>query len=195
MDKPDTPMKPDKRLILIIDEHQITIPKIQDESYFEDYKIVVFENEIQIIKSKVQYPDDILMMFTFFTLKDRIKNPDQEHFDKIMLKELVWKLDREIWAHVQNPEPSNEWSTSKAREETKKLLIEYLGNSDELKSILLEKEKQIKELEEDFEEMNEVCKDLNKENQELKKEIERLKAENLDMKTELENISQRGSSS
>lgn len=71
------------------------------------------------------------------------------------LKELVWKLDREVWAHVPNPGGSD-WTTSKAREETKKLLIEYLGNSDELKAQLLQKEK---------------------ENQELKAEIEKLQSE------------------
>lgn len=82
-------------------------------------------------------------------------NPDKEHFDRMMLKELVWKLDREVWAHVPNPEcrEEDQWSTSKAREETKKLLIEYLGNSDELKAQLLQKEKEIQELKAKIEEM------------------------------------------
>lgn len=43
------------------------------------------------------------------------------------IKELVWKLDREVWAHVPNPNPSEEWTTSKAREETRRLIIEYVG--------------------------------------------------------------------
>lgn len=65
---------------------------------------------------------------------DHVCNPDKVHFDKMLLKELVWKLDREVWAHVQNPSPSEEWSTSKAREETRKLISEYIGNYDALQS-------------------------------------------------------------
>lgn len=63
-------------------------------------------------------------------------NPDKQHFDKMLLKELTWKLDREVWAHVQNPSPSEEWSTSKARERTRELCQEYLGNVDKLRSAL-----------------------------------------------------------
>jgi len=50
----------------------------------------------------------------------------------MLLKELAWKLDREVWAHVPNPSPSEEWSQSRAREETRKLISEYIGNYDEL---------------------------------------------------------------
>jgi hypothetical protein len=71
---------------------------------------------------------------------------DKEHFDKMLLKELAWKLDREVWAHVQNPSPSEEWSTSKAREETRNLCAEYLGNLDEVKDHLSSKEQECEEL-------------------------------------------------
>lgn len=60
------------------------------------------------------------------------KNHDKQHFDKMLLKELAWKLDREVWAHVPNPEPSEEWSTSKARERTRELIAEYIGDYDAL---------------------------------------------------------------
>jgi hypothetical protein len=59
-----------------------------------------------------------------------IQNPDKEHFDKKLLNELVWKLDREIWAHVENPNPSEPWTQSKAREESRKLIAEYIGDFD-----------------------------------------------------------------
>jgi hypothetical protein len=49
-------------------------------------------------------------------------------------KDIVWKLDREVWAHVPNPSHSEEWSQSKAREESKKLIEEYIGNFDTIKS-------------------------------------------------------------
>jgi hypothetical protein len=63
---------------------------------------------------------------------EKHENPDKKHFDGMLLKELAWKLDREVWAHVPNPSPSEEWSQSKAREETRKLISEYIGNYDEL---------------------------------------------------------------
>ncbi len=44
------------------------------------------------------------------------------------LKELVWKLDREVWAKVPTEIPIEEaWTTSKAREESAKLIVEYFG--------------------------------------------------------------------
>ena len=53
------------------------------------------------------------------------------------LKELVWKLDREVWAKVHNPIPVEEsWSTSKAREESAKLIEEYFGTIDEVKGVI-----------------------------------------------------------
>jgi hypothetical protein len=63
-------------------------------------------------------------------------NPDKEHFDNALLKELAWKLDREVWAHVQNPNPSEDWSTSKAREKTRELCLSYLGAADAYKEAL-----------------------------------------------------------
>ena len=78
-------------------------------------------------------------------------NPDQQHFDKMVVKELAWKLDREVWAHVQNPNPSEEWSTSKARERTRELLLEYIGDLDAVKALLLERDKRIEELQNDVE--------------------------------------------
>lgn len=78
---------------------------------------------------------------------DKPENPDKAHFDKILLNELVWKLDREVWAHVPNPEPSEEWSTSKGRERTRQLIAEYIGNYDALQS-------RIKELEQENERLN-----------------------------------------
>lgn len=65
--------------------------------------------------------------------ENKPENPDKKHFDKMLLKELVWKLDREIWAHVQNPNPSEEWSTSKAREESRNAVAEYIGDYDTLR--------------------------------------------------------------
>jgi hypothetical protein len=63
----------------------------------------------------------------------RIYNPDQQHFQKMLLNELAQKLDREVWAHVPNPDPSEPWSQSKAREATRELIKEYIGDYDELK--------------------------------------------------------------
>ncbi len=62
--------------------------------------------------------------------EEKTQNPDKEHFQKSLLKELVWKLDREVWAHVQNPTPNEEWSTSKAREVSRNLIAEYIGDYD-----------------------------------------------------------------
>lgn len=42
------------------------------------------------------------------------------------VKELVWKLDREIWAHVPDGGQSEPWTASKAREESNKLIIEFV---------------------------------------------------------------------
>lgn len=39
-----------------------------------------------------------------------------------IIKDLVWKLDREIWAHVPDGGQTEPWTTSKAREESAKLL-------------------------------------------------------------------------
>jgi hypothetical protein len=53
--------------------------------------------------------------------------------DDAKLKELVWKLDREIWAHVPNPLPPEDeraWTQSKAREESAKCITEYFGSLD-----------------------------------------------------------------
>jgi hypothetical protein len=47
------------------------------------------------------------------------------------LKELCWKLDREVWAHVPGGGQTDEWSTSKAREESAKLITEYFGTVEE----------------------------------------------------------------
>ncbi len=60
------------------------------------------------------------------------QNPDKEHFDKQLLKELAWKLDREVWAHVPNPDPSEPWTQSKAREVTRELIAEYIGDYDKM---------------------------------------------------------------
>ena len=47
------------------------------------------------------------------------------------LKELCWKLDREVWAHVPGGGQTDPWSTSKAREEAAKLITEYFGTVEE----------------------------------------------------------------
>ena len=47
------------------------------------------------------------------------------------LKELCWKLDREVWAHVPEGGQTDPWSTSKAREEAAKLITEYFGTVEE----------------------------------------------------------------
>lgn len=73
---------------------------------------------------------------------EKPENPDKIHFDKMLINELTWKLDREVWAHVPNPEPGEPWSQSKAREETRKLIHEYIGNFDEAKSRIKELEQQ-----------------------------------------------------
>jgi hypothetical protein len=52
----------------------------------------------------------------------------------IKLKELCWKLDREIWAHVPGGGQTDEWSTSKAREESAKLITEYFGTVEEARN-------------------------------------------------------------
>jgi hypothetical protein len=43
------------------------------------------------------------------------------------IKEIVWKLDRDVWANVQK----EEWTTSKGREESAKLIAEYFGTVEE----------------------------------------------------------------
>lgn len=47
------------------------------------------------------------------------------------LKELVWKLDREVWAHVPDGGQTEPWTASKAREESAKLITEYFGTVEE----------------------------------------------------------------
>jgi len=42
------------------------------------------------------------------------------------VKELVWKLDREVWAHVPDGGQSEPWTASKAREESNKLINEFI---------------------------------------------------------------------
>jgi len=49
------------------------------------------------------------------------------------LKELVWKLDREVWAHVPDGGQTDPWSTSKAREESARLITEYFGTIEEVR--------------------------------------------------------------
>jgi hypothetical protein len=69
-----------------------------------------------------------------------MSDPDIEHFDKMLLKELAWRLDREVWAHVKSPSPREEWSTSKARERTRELITEYIGDYDKAQSRIKELE-------------------------------------------------------
>lgn len=52
----------------------------------------------------------------------------------MMLKELVWKLDREVWSKVPTEIPIDQaWTTSKAREESARLITEYFGSVDDIK--------------------------------------------------------------
>lgn len=50
------------------------------------------------------------------------------------IKEICWKLDREIWAHVPDGGQSEPWTQSKAREESAKLIYEYFGSVEELRA-------------------------------------------------------------
>lgn len=70
------------------------------------------------------------------------------------IKEICWKLDREIWAHVPDGGQTEPWSTSKAREESAKLIHEYFGSVEEyreqvehLKALLRNRDAYIETLE------------------------------------------------
>lgn len=45
------------------------------------------------------------------------------------LKEIVWKLDRDIWAKVETHEATQSWG----REQSAKLILEYFGDIEELR--------------------------------------------------------------
>lgn len=54
-----------------------------------------------------------------------------------MLKELVWKLDREVWSKVPTEIPIEQaWTSSKAREESAKLITEYFGSVDKERKLV-----------------------------------------------------------
>ena len=53
------------------------------------------------------------------------------------LKKLVWKLDREVWAHVPDGGQTDPWTTSKAREESTKLIAKFLEKKVEQTQRLL----------------------------------------------------------
>lgn len=110
---------------------------------------------------------------------------DKEHFDKMLLNELTWKLDREVWAHVQNHSPSEEWSTSKAREETRKLCAEYLGNLDEVKAQLSSKEQELEEIKKEKQDWIDEHQDLAQSFVDRGDELASLRAENERLKDDI----------
>jgi hypothetical protein len=56
-------------------------------------------------------------------VKDYIQNvPKMDN----KLKQLVWKLDREVWSNVPGGGQREPWTDSKARQESAKLILDYV---------------------------------------------------------------------
>lgn len=57
---------------------------------------------------------------------EHLKKPEEMTIEN-RIKELCWKLDREVWCHVPtSPREEDAWTTSKAREESNRLITQFV---------------------------------------------------------------------